>query len=65
MKTQEADILRYLDLLDRRMYIILHSGVGWRPEYGPELERIDQELVQIRDDLGLDPIKKALTPASK
>ena len=43
-----ADVTRYLALADRRMFIIEHSGISWRPEYEPELESIDQELVKMR-----------------
>ena len=42
------DIIRYLALVDRRMFHIEHSGMSWRPEYGSELECIDQELVKLR-----------------
>lgn len=44
----EHQILRYLELLDRRLYIILHSGLDWKPEYETELEEIDKELVELR-----------------
>ena len=43
-----ADVTQYLVLVDRRMFIIEHSGISWRPEYEPELESIDQELVKLR-----------------
>lgn len=54
----EKKILRYLHLVDRRLYIIMHSGIEWRPEYGPEMDQIDKELLQLRDELGMDKIKK-------
>lgn len=41
-------VLRYINLVDRKVYILLHSGVDWRPEYGPEMQQIDAELVQLR-----------------
>lgn len=44
----EKQILRYLDLVNRRLYIILHSGIDWKPEYKPELDRIDKELTELR-----------------
>ncbi len=44
----EKQILRYLDLVNRRLYIILHSGIDWKPEYKPELDRIDKELAELR-----------------
>jgi len=43
-----ADVTQYLALVDRRMFIVEHSGMSWKPEYGPELESIDQELVKLR-----------------
>ena len=42
------DVNRYLTLLDRKLFIVAHSGVEWKPEYGPEMEAIDQELVELR-----------------
>ena len=27
---------------------MIHSGVGWRPEYAAELEAIDRELAELR-----------------
>lgn len=43
-----ADVTLYLALVSRRMFIIEHSGISWRPEYEPELESIDQELAKLR-----------------
>lgn len=42
------EINRYLTLVDRRLFIVAHSGVDWKPEYGPELEAIDQEIAELR-----------------
>ena len=39
--------IRYIDLVDRRIFILNHSGVDWKPEYGPELRQIDMELHQL------------------
>lgn len=44
----EKQVSRYIRLVDRRLYILLHSGIDWRPEYGPEMEQIDQELAKLR-----------------
>ena len=44
----EKQILRYLDLVDRRLFIITHSGLDWKPEYGPELAEIDRELAELK-----------------
>ena len=39
---------RYLDLVKRRLYILTHSGIDWKPEYTEELKQINQELEQPR-----------------
>ena len=45
---EEKQILRYLELVNRRLYIIMHSGISWKPEYESEMEEIDKELVELR-----------------
>ena len=45
----ENEVLRYLYLVDRRITILMDSGVNWKPEYGPELEAIDRELSVLRE----------------
>lgn len=42
------DVCRYLELVNRRSFIVLHSGIDWLPEYGHELESIDRELKELR-----------------
>ena len=42
------DIARYMLLAERKAYILMHSGISWKPEYGPELEAIDKELASLR-----------------
>ena len=44
-------VTRYLRLLDRRMYIIMHSGADWKPEYAQELEDIDAEIAVLRQQM--------------
>ena len=44
----DNQIVRYLELVERRLFILLHSGVDWKPEYESELEAIDQELAELR-----------------
>lgn len=46
--TQEQ-VLRYLELANRESYIILHSGISWKSEYGTELEAIKAELDSLRE----------------
>lgn len=43
-----AQITRYLDLVDRRLEILMHSGIDWKPEYAPELQAIDREIAELR-----------------
>ena len=44
----DKEIIRYLELVDRRLFILTHSGIDWQLEYGPELAIIDQELTELR-----------------
>lgn len=44
----QDQVLRYLTLVNRRLFIFTHSGVDWKPEYADELEVIDQELAALR-----------------
>ncbi|WP_349674366.1 hypothetical protein [Lacrimispora sp.] len=53
-----AEVIRYLALVDRRMFIIEHSGISWRPEYEPELESIDQELAKLRKVIDAEHAKR-------
>lgn len=41
-------VSRYIDLVHRRMQIIFHSGIDWKPEYTEEIQRIDKELAELR-----------------
>lgn len=42
------DVSKYIDLLHRRTFILLHSGIDWKPEYEAELQQINQELALLR-----------------
>ena len=44
----EKEVSRYLGLVSRRMFILTHSGIDWKPEYGPELEQINRRLAKLR-----------------
>ena len=44
----DQQVLRYLELVDRLLWINLHCGVDWKPEYGPELEAVRTELAELR-----------------
>lgn len=45
----EEKILRYLELANRRAFIVLHSGIGWKQGYEAELKEIDRELGEIKE----------------
>lgn len=47
-KLTQEDVLEYLRLLDRRIFIVMHSGIDWQPEYEQELVEIDQKLAALR-----------------
>ena len=38
------EVLRYIQLASRKMYILTHNGVEWFSEYEEELQQINQEL---------------------
>ena len=44
----DQQVSRYLYLVSRLAYIHAHSGVDWRPEYGPELEAVRAELAVLK-----------------
>lgn len=44
----EKQVVRYTQLIARRMEIVMHSGASWKPEYAQELEEIDAELATLR-----------------
>lgn len=44
----QDDVLEYLQLLDRRCFIVMHSGASWKPEYDQELEEIDKRFAELR-----------------
>ena len=44
----DKEVYRIIELMNRKFFIIMHSGISWKPEYGPELEAIDQELARLR-----------------
>lgn len=45
----EEQVLRYIELADRRMFIAINSGVTWKPEYAKELEEINKEIAELRE----------------
>ena len=43
----EKQVLRYLELVERKSYILCHSGMTWKPEYNQEMEQINKELEEL------------------
>lgn len=44
----DKEVCRYLELVDRRLFILTHSGIDWKPEYAAELEAIDRKLTELK-----------------
>ena len=42
------EVLRYIQLASRKMYILTHNGVEWLTEYEEELQQINPELALLR-----------------
>ena len=38
------EVLKYIQLISRKSFIICHSGNDWKPEYEIEMKKINQEL---------------------
>lgn len=49
LRLSVEQINRYLSLVERRLYIVMHSGVDWKPEYIQELQDIDEEIAVLRE----------------
>ena len=42
------EVLKYIQLVSRKSFIICHSGNDWKPEYEIEMKQIDQERALLR-----------------
>lgn len=42
------EVLKYIQLVSRKSFIICHNGNDWKPEYEIEMKQIDQELALLR-----------------
>ena len=58
-------VTEYLKLLDRRLYILLHSGVDWKPEYEQELEEIDKKISVLREMMDSPEVHEDVPPCSQ
>lgn len=61
----EQQITRYLELVDRRTYILLHSGVDWKPEYEQEMKAIDEEIAPLRRAIDAARIARSLVSGTQ
>lgn len=52
-------VSRYLKLAERKAFIVAHTGISWRPEWGPELTAIDEELKMLRPLVDQEHAKRA------
>ena len=44
----DAEVSRYINAVHMKMYILLHSGIDWKPEYDQILEKANKELAELR-----------------
>lgn len=44
----DAEVSRYINAAHTKMYILLHSGIDWKPEYDQMLEKANKELAELR-----------------
>lgn len=43
----DKQVIEYIDLIHRRMQILINSGVSWKPEYADEMKRIDARITEL------------------
>lgn len=58
----DKQVSRYIDLVHRRMHILTHSGVDWKPEYTEEIKKIDKELAELRPLVDQEHEKRKKSP---
>lgn len=44
----DAEVSRYINAVHMKMYVLLHSGIDWKPKYDQMLEEANKELVELR-----------------
>ena len=44
----DAEVSRYINAVHMKTYVLLHSGIDWKPEYDQMLEEANKELVELR-----------------
>ncbi len=56
----DKEVCRYLELVDRRLFILIHSGIDWKPDYTPELEAVDRELAGLKEMVNREHEKRKI-----
>lgn len=44
----DAEVSRYINAVHMKTYVLLHSGIDWKPKYDQMLEEANKELVELR-----------------
>lgn len=44
----DTEVTRYINAVHMKMYVLLHSGIDWKPEYDQILEKANKELAELR-----------------
>lgn len=44
----DAQVVEYISLVDRRLQILINSGINWKPEYEAEMRAIDKRLAELK-----------------
>lgn len=43
----DAEVSRYIEAVRTKTWILLHSGIDWKPEYGQMMEEVNKELAEL------------------
>lgn len=43
----DKQVVEYIDLVNRRLQILINSGVNWKPEYAKEMKQIDARIAKL------------------
>lgn len=44
----DTEVSRYINAVHTKMWVLRHSGIDWKPEYGQMLEKANKELAELR-----------------
>ena len=42
----DTEVSRYINAVHTKMWVLRHSGIDWKPEYGQMLEKANKELAE-------------------